>query len=231
MKIHTMFPGINTSSIANNQSHLFTLANYVSSDVAIYMSTLNGGTPTPQTHNQTVYFRILDLNGEPIATSNAPIVSSTPDNPILGTTSVVPEITTMTPSTILNGTYISTLYPYILDSSTFVIADGKTFYTLAPGETITIPLLFYYGFAGFAATVPQAITKIFSFDIRTSLYQEPTNYTCKIIANYNNKTYNRIIRSSANINTDMVYDSAVNSSINDASATLMASNANLMTIN
>ena len=69
--------------------------------------------------------------------------------------------------------YVSTKHGLCIDSN-----DVKTYMIVNPGEEIIVPLYCEYKVA-----VPNSlIKKTLSFDLRTSLYNDPLNYTFTITA-------------------------------------------------
>lgn len=230
LKLHSIFPGINSTAITENSGALINASAYVNTQDKVFMNFTDNGIQE-QNYNQTIYFRILSKYGNEHLVENSASMTSPAgaggDWSIIGNAGVVPYVDGNTsPTSGLPDTYVATLYPYILDESALRISDGKTFYELAPGESITIPMMFYYGFVGFTNSLPEAIVKTFSFDVRTSLYQDPVNYTCKIIANYQNKTYNKIIRDVSMVTPGSVYNSSI--STDSTGLSIMATNANML---
>ncbi len=81
------------------------------------------------------------------------------------------------------------MYPYIGDRSLITLQNNDTFITLAPGESISIPINFVYWFnatdlAGTAALRMRTVSRLMAFDIRTSLFQDPITYKFIVNAAY-----------------------------------------------
>lgn len=72
------------------------------------------------------------------------------------------------------------LYPYISDINSLKInSDVYSSITLYPGDSFIVPIMVHYNLKNEEKT----ITKTICFDIRTSLYNEPKNYTINFIVN------------------------------------------------
>ena len=74
------------------------------------------------------------------------------------------------------------IYPYIKESKALCIDSDSTnaYMLLEPGQELRIPMMFEYKLD--AGKAGDTITKTISFDLRPSLYTDPTNYTIKITA-------------------------------------------------
>lgn len=95
------------------------------------------------------------------------------------------------------------MYPAIKDAHSLCIDSDntKSYYTLNPGSEVIIPILVEYYLK---ENTPAEITKTMSFDMRTSLYQEPLNYTFKVTAKKEATTQDKVIstnRRTAGINS------------------------------
>lgn len=75
------------------------------------------------------------------------------------------------------------VYPKIENNSLFMTpAEAFSYKVINPGESIIIPIMVRYNINN---TSDYQVTKMMSFDIRTSLYEDPINYTIKFITGYN----------------------------------------------
>lgn len=99
------------------------------------------------------------------------------------------------------------LYPYIASEFSLCLDNNTTnsWVNMGPGESIIIPLMFEYKLSGL-----EIISKTMSFDLRTSLYNDPINYTFMVTAKQNSSiqdkalTTNRKYLNSTKYNTTVV---------------------------
>jgi hypothetical protein len=85
------------------------------------------------------------------------------------------------------------MYPAIKDKYSLCIDSDETkvYYELRPTSEVIIPVLVEY----YLDEDVNEVTKTLSFDMRTSLYQEPLNYTFNVTAKYEDSTQDKVIRS------------------------------------
>ena len=76
------------------------------------------------------------------------------------------------------------IYPSLLTRYGLCLNSNyvQDYLTINPGEEIIVPLYCEYK----VTKDSDSISKIMSFDLRTSLYKDPINYTFKVIAKYAN---------------------------------------------
>jgi hypothetical protein len=74
--------------------------------------------------------------------------------------------------------------------------SGQLYKLIKPKESITLPLIFEY-YLG--EDSKDKISKTISFDVRTSLYNDPTNYKVAIKANYEDQLEEKILRATSQI--------------------------------
>lgn len=105
------------------------------------------------------------------------------------------------------GPYInySSLYPYIVNNNTFFLPAGTSYVTLQPGNSVSIPMNFYY-----ILSIPENTTdrsldvtnlttrQTICFDVRTSLFKDPTTYKVTVEANRTNSVSYRTLRGQNN---------------------------------
>jgi hypothetical protein len=124
-----------------------------------------------QTQNQFVTFRVND-----VWTSTAYYSSSakTSTNNVQNSEGISTINTTLG-----NGLLGMVVYPYLNDKYGMCIASDmvKSYVAINPGEEIIVPM--YCEFA--AAPLHSSIRKTISFDIRTSLYNDPINYSFSVV--------------------------------------------------
>ena len=172
-------------------------------------SQYNGVLCMPQVYNQFMYFRniLTDITGNPplyidgtlndIFVTNDNIEDSgVPSVKLLGNgNNVIDALSDYTElssrmSNAAIGSRFACLYPYIGSIENICMHTGDNAIILAPGESISIPINFIYWFRESVNDIElkkvwlmraRTVTRMMSFDIRTSLYQDPINY--KFIVN------------------------------------------------
>lgn len=208
VKLFSIFPGdsekeINTSGRYNNLSdykenildengdiksiiRVYIIIKYIDKDGNEVTSSI------PQYYNQYLYFRIKDAY-----TGNYYYSDGVQDN-----TQNMLSCTTDNYSS-LSGTG-AILYPYPINKEDLTIGEpGNLYRNLKPKESINLPLVFTYKLDD---KTNKSISKTISFDIRTSLYNEPTNYKVAIKANYDAQLEDKIKRAQ---NTNSTYRAVV----------------------
>ena len=178
MKIYSMFPGNRDISINTASSTIFDKAHYsLGEDGGVWIHRSSGGGLESwlQSCNQIITFRLDDpYDGKKYYTSDASFTSS--------------ELSTAKDKQQLSGNGMA-LYPLVRDKYSLCLDSNspKSFITIAPGSQMIIPIIVEY-------KIPDgAVTKTMSFDIRTSLYQDPINYTFSVTAKNANSTQDKLI--------------------------------------
>lgn len=103
------------------------------------------------------------------------------------------------------------LYPKLNDRYGIHLPEDNTigYKVLNPGDKITIPIVFEYKInSDNIITVGDTVisngySKTMSFDVRTSLYSDPINYTFRIIAKYQLDQADKVILSQNSTTTDV----------------------------
>lgn len=90
--------------------------------------------------------------------------------------------------------YFGTLYPYPGVLSNICIDSDETFKVIRPGESISIPLSFWYWFSSSASD--KGMVKDIAFDFRTSLYRDPVTYRLTVKTGNTDKIYSKVRRDS-----------------------------------
>lgn len=209
MKIHTMFPGDNNSNLAKS-NNIFKIDSYtcnnsgvVASDAGIFIQTDNPITTKNSTgkttsinyalqrYNQWIYFKTIDDDyGIALYNKNYTTLDNTrldlPEYTLLSTASNITALLTEEPKGIgqlpSNVKSYSSLYPYLGNISELLIDNNSTYITIQPGESVSIPLSWYYWITDTGVASENNISrvlntsKLIEFDIRTSLFRDPTTY-------------------------------------------------------
>ena len=90
------------------------------------------------------------------------------------------------------------MYPLIRDKYSLCLNSDspRSFMTIAPGAQVIVPILVEYYAPN--TNKNQGYTKTMSFDIRTSLYQDPINYTFSVTAKFANSAHDKLISNNRN---------------------------------
>jgi hypothetical protein len=122
-----------------------------------------------QSQNQFITFRMNDVwDGTVYYSDDADVTS---DN--IQSSTDLGEVTKLYNNALLVCPYLSNKYSICLDSD-----NVKSYMTLKPGESIIIPMYCEYK----VSKSLQTIKKTISFDLRTSLYSDPVNYSFIVVA-------------------------------------------------
>lgn len=197
MKLYSMFPGSPSSPLTSNATSKFKATDYVTSvaDYGVWMQLDDTtDTATMQRFNQILYFRVNDpfTNTKYYTTSVGSILNTTLPGSRgiiasdLDTTNYTAYFNEFIPSSQSIQKY-GVVYPYVGQIANICLETGSQFLTIKAGESISIPLSFYYAFNVPSAMRVSKITSIdrtIAFDIRTSLYKDPIPYRITISANY-----------------------------------------------
>lgn len=228
MKIYTMFPGDPNTNLTRNIPSKYNAEDYIFLQPAyngVWMETDYGTGMTLQSCNQLMYFRVNDifngtdyyktgvinLNDPKMPATQGVITSKLDEN---NYTQYFNQFVQPTSTTF---SYAS-LYPYIGQKSVICMNADSNYITIKPGESLSIPLSFYYAFiipAGTVTATAMSVSKTIAFDIRNSLYQNPLTYRLKVSANYNDivsfkvKKYNDTL-TVGDASIDVVYSPTIN---------------------
>lgn len=188
--LYSMFPGLKTTSINDVKTSKYTTTDYYTTDgggvnlgypqiSSTATSTSSSTAFKLQTCNQWLTFRVNNpYNGLKYYYSGSYDIWSL-DN----------ELQSMGSFQILKFSSIDsgsgkkpamTIYPYLSDATALTITGDGVYskMQLAPGESLQVPLIVQY-----YIPASQSIQKTMSFDIRSSLYSDPTNFTFTLQAN------------------------------------------------
>lgn len=187
IKLHTLFPGDYQTVLNSVSSDLSTVGDYAE---VVMSSIKNHGVwmqyddyNSLQRFNQWCYFRTVDRaynkNLYDASATNEESTSTRFENGLPQTLNMITEDIITKNSNTVNVPFYASLYPYPGIDSTLSIDNQSTYAVLKPGETLSIPLNFYYRLSG-KGTVGRAI----EFDIRPSLFKEPITYKIVVSADY-----------------------------------------------
>ena len=154
----------------------------------------------PQHFNQFLYFRMKNVfNAIPYYSAASGLIQTDGDAPIDSTHKAVPSTwvpSNLQPSAIdpNSGGVYCTLYPYPGVLSNICIDSEDTYKIIKPGESVNIPLGFWYWFS--QSTSDAGVLKEIAFDFRTSLYRDPITYRMTVKAGNTSKIYSKVRRDS-----------------------------------
>jgi hypothetical protein len=182
MKLYSLFPGNRNVSLNASNAKAFNKENYsltlitddnTNADYGVwfkYQTNANGeNNSILQTQNQFIGFRINDAwTGEEYYTLEAN--RSTPKQHNIKT---IEEFDAEDTTAMVIYPYVTTKYGLCIDSD-----DAKSYATINPGEELVIPMYCAY----IVKDSNASIEKIISFDLRTSLYADPTNYSFTVVS-------------------------------------------------
>lgn len=174
-----------------------------------------------QTANQFITFRMNNVFDGEWYYSNPENSSEVPpkghsgityNGSIYGTKDIISSNSWKLALNATNGEYKgATLYPSLNNHNDLCLDDDNKYgYKLiAPGQEILIPLEFMYGKLNDGDLT--SISKTMSFDLRTSLYEDPKNYTFRITANYHPSSQEISGTSESEVfdGTDKIYNTTV----------------------
>lgn len=105
-----------------------------------------------------------------------------------------------------SDSYGAAMYPFIKEPSALIVESSTNISSLqlAPGQEIIIPIMYEYRLEN-----GSSVTKTMSFDLRTSLYKEPTNYIFSVTSKYNHNTLDTLARINRKIKDKIIYKSII----------------------
>ena len=169
LKLYPIFPGNRNVLLNNTASTFVNKNNYCKNyNEGVWFKYQYGSdAQTLQTQNQFITFRINDAwTGETYYSNTANVSTNNTQN-----SNNIQSVSGWNLG-MLAYPYVTTKYGLCIDSD-----DARSYATINPGEEIIIPI-----YCEFVATAPNTmIEKTISFDIRTSLYSDPINYSFKIV--------------------------------------------------
>lgn len=183
LKLYPLFPGDSTVDLNDSTTYKVDLYAVKGESYGVYMKYPTGN-PRLQKLNQYITFCIKNpYNGD------AYYGKETGDN--IQTYEALPTLESAADGAVI--------YPYITDNLINLDNSNKmTYKILNPGEAAIIPLE-----AQYRLDKADSIGRTMSFDLRTSLYQDPTNYKFTVVFKKDRSTLDTI--SSSN-NTNISYN-------------------------
>lgn len=196
LKLYSLFPGNRNVNLNNTSSSVVKKTDYCfGNNGGVWFKYQHGSDETKlQTQNQFITFRINDpWTGKEYYGESAGIDTNNMQN-----STKLLDISNDTDVAMIAYPYVSTLHGLCIDSD-----NARSYLVVNPGESITIPIMCSY----IVSKPNESIMKTISFDLRTSLYNDPINYTFTIVGKNTssiqdkltiankNKLWNRFINS------------------------------------
>ena len=182
LKLYPLFPGPSDTLINNLTSTAYDTSTYCTKEGGgVYMklqekdskSGENGG--VLQTANQFLTFCIKSrYSGDTYYDSGGNVTTKLPE---------------------LGSGKGSVLYPYIAEKTSLCLDGGfnkVTYKLINPGESVIIPMEAQYNLSDEGSTGTAESSNTISFDVRTSLYQEPTNYKFTVVFKKDSSTLDSV---------------------------------------
>lgn len=205
VKIYSLFPGSRDKNINDLVNAKYNKSDYCSGETeGVYIRYEDGSGSQEeklQSANQFITFRINDpYTATPYYSNDSTeeIVKTDNQLNLLGTDYNALEV---------SDSYGAIMYPKLSEKNGLCMDNDTThtYITLSPNEEIIIPIIFGYKLNDEVSS----ISKTMSFDIRTSLYSDPINYTFTIIAKLSNTIQDKIITTNRKFNLNNKYNTTV----------------------
>lgn len=212
MKLHSILPGDNRMPL-DVESGLNKIENYAFEDGevlgentygdkrGVWMQldeTIEGSNMCPQVFNQFMYFRVYDSvfsntiklydeNAKDVVYENKFNKAKLPVSLLNSTFKAITpfrEGTSTTTDSVEQGAKrYASIFPYLGRLSDITCLPEQTYIIVKPGESVNIPLSFYYYVGSEQKNVPK-VSRAIEFDIRPSLFRDPITYKLIVEANY-----------------------------------------------
>lgn len=194
IKLYSLFPGKRDIKLNESTARFVDVNNYCYTENNTYYGVKYKYTKNEdaesnnvdniklQTQNQFITFRINDpWDGTKYYTTDAAVDSDNVQNFEIKNISITDN----------KGLVV---YPYLNNEHGLCLPtdDLKTFITIKPGDEINIPMYCSYKISASDPNTSASIKKTISFDLRTSLYTDPINYTFTVVASNNNTIQSKL---------------------------------------
>ena len=170
MKLYSLFPGNRNIRINHTSSSYVKKDGYcLGTNEGVWLKYQHGSNESKlQTQNQFITFRVKDAwTGEQYYSSKSGADSHNKQD-----SKQIDHISSSVKKGMIAYPYVSTKHGLCIDSD-----DARSYVVINPGESIVVPI-----YCAYVVTEPNtSIEKTISFDLRTSLYNDPVNYSFKII--------------------------------------------------
>ena len=215
IKIYPMFPGNSNTKLGSSLKGRYNIKDYCFSEDSAGVWIKNLGAKSNQFFlqncNQFVTFRVYDLySGGALYSETVPkkfIENNAFGSNLLSRYKDCCSMSLIKENDQIKNIFGSTLLPCVKTVNSLNANKSNSFisyYEIGPGQDVVIPLLFEYKLNN----KTNYTKKTMSFDLRTSLYQEPTNYTFSVMARYEDIEFDNLRRSKINTNA-IKYNSTI----------------------
>lgn len=196
VRLFSIFPGTYTDDINENSKSKYDYSDYAGQSngsgdwVILYTQKKENGFNTHcQKMNQWITFRLNNpYNGDSYISNdnqysiNDKLSHTTSPNYVTGKTDDNGSELYSNKYGLNNNNNGAVLYPYLADLSTLTITNGNSNYQmLRPGESLRVPMMYAFNMENM-----KTISKTISFDLRTSLFNDLSNYTISVVGNNQN---------------------------------------------
>lgn len=165
MKLYSIFPGNRDVTINKSTSSYVNKSGYCdgANNGVYFRYNYSNNDSGLQTQNQFITFRMNDAwTGEAYYGGGKNCQSATG----------IENITSAQKLNMVIYPYVTTKYGLCIDSD-----DVRSYVVINPGEEIIVPM-----YCAFVASEPSSqVERTISFDLRTSLYNDPVNYSFKVV--------------------------------------------------
>lgn len=191
IKLYSIFPGESNKAITSSSKSRYNASDYITNDLAVHFVDYKNGSSTDRTlrqvYNQVLYFRICSVYDGSRYYYNPEYESDTAL--LIGTSEVKNQpmksgTATLFPSFTQNKQGVNSVVQQLCVPTT----TTNAYMSIQPGESINVPLVFLFN----VSSSNDSVTKTISFDIRTSLYQDPINYILSVTGKYSDSTGDKI---------------------------------------
>lgn len=148
---------------------------------------------TPQHYNQYLYFRYNDIYTASPYYEEHQTLSTEPGYKTNDSTSKAVPVNWDSAVQFGGESAFATLFPYVGVLSNICIESGENFKIIRPGESISLPISFYYWIG---SNQEEGVSRKIAFDFRTSLYKDPVTYRMTVNAGKVSKIASKVKRSS-----------------------------------
>jgi hypothetical protein len=184
VNLYSIIPGNVDLTLNNITNGRVNKSDYIDGNGGVHYDWVGRGnsTDTLQKGNQFITFRTKDLwTGTPYYTSSAN--GSTQD---VQTSNSIP---------VLSGSSSFVIYPYLSNKNGLCMNTNeiRTCKSINPNTEIVIPIKCSFTFNSTQTSVSE-LTKYLSFDIKTSLYKDPVNYTVKFVVKRDDTVDDKVYR-------------------------------------
>lgn len=196
IKLYSIFPGSNSSIV--NLKTKYDRDDYILNNKCVKVCYKNKGNTDiiNQYGNQFLTFRVRDAyNGEEYYAEG--------DQSKTNLLSLDEVMCSLGYSNVESRAW---MYPMLNSKNALAINENNGKYkTINPDSSIIVPIVFEY----MVKDAVSPIHKTMSFDLRTSLYNDPTNYTFTVTAKYQNTAIDKVLSNNVIISDNIKFNTSI----------------------